>query len=77
MGFLMSIVFIVLVIGLVVVLSVFGLIRSVFITLFGFGRQKRAYQSQAAGNQTYSNRSNKKKVFGDNEGEYVDYEEIR
>lgn len=65
-------IFIVLIV-LVVLFSILGFIRNVFSTIFGFGRKRKTEQAEQA--QTAQN--DHKKIFGKNEGEYVDYEEIK
>jgi mannose/fructose/N-acetylgalactosamine-specific phosphotransferase system component IIC len=71
LGFLLFIVIFVLVIGLVIISTIFGFIRSIF----SFG--KRNIQAQSAQSQNYGHTSSKNKIFESNEGEYVDYEEIK
>lgn len=72
LSFLFFIVIFVLVIGLVIISTIFGFLRSIF----SFG--KRNTQTQSAQSQTYHEQpTSKSKIFERNEGEYVDYEEIK
>lgn len=71
LGFLLFIVIFILVIGLVIISTIFGFIRSIF----SFG--KRNVQPQSAQAPNYEQSSSKTKIFDSNEGEYVDYEEIK
>lgn len=71
LSFLFFIVIFVLVIGLVIISTIFGFLRSIF----SFG--KRNTQAQSAQSQTYEQPTSKSKIFDRNEGEYVDYEEIK
>ncbi|HEY6913973.1 MAG TPA: DUF4834 family protein [Paludibacter sp.] len=72
LSFLFFIVIFVLVIGLVIISTIFGFIRSIF----SFG--KRSAQTQNAQSQAYGQQpTSKSKIFDSNEGEYVDYEEIK
>jgi hypothetical protein len=71
LGFIFFILFFILVIGLFIISSVFGFIRSIF----GFG--KRATQPQNFQSGNFEQPTSKSKVFDNNEGEYVDYEEIK
>lgn len=71
LSFLFFIVIFVLVIGLVIISTIFGFLRSIF----SFG--KRNTQTQSAQSQTYGQPVSKSKIFDNNEGEYVDYEEIK
>lgn len=85
LGLFFFIIIIVLVIGL-------SLIRGVLRLFFGFGRrttsqnsqQNRTYQGSYRRNEkeSYNNDSpsqahNRKKIFDDDEGEYVDFEEVK
>ncbi|MFT3753021.1 MAG: DUF4834 family protein [Paludibacter sp.] len=71
LGFLFFIVIFILVIGLVIISTIFGFLRSIF----SFG--KRNTQTQSAHSQTHEQPASKSKIFGNNEGEYVDFEEIK
>ncbi|ADQ79808.1 hypothetical protein Palpr_1667 [Paludibacter propionicigenes WB4] len=71
LGFLLFIIVFVLVIGLILITTVLGFIRSIF----SFGR--RADKTQNSASETYQQPSAKSKIFDKNEGEYVDYEEIK
>ncbi len=72
MGFLISILLIFLFAGIFIFLLIVGFFRS----LFGFGR--RNTPKDQTQNETYNSKSAKhKKVFDKNEGEYVDFEEVR
>ncbi len=73
---------------LVVVLVVISIIGSVFRLLFGFGRrgnqQRRTYthsyrdeESQESHHSDQKVSQPRKKIFDDDEGEYVDYEEVK
>ena len=70
LGFLLFIVVFILVIGLIIISTVLGFIRSIF----SFGR--RSNQSQNSESESYEQPSAKSKIFDKNEGEYVDYEEV-
>jgi mannose/fructose/N-acetylgalactosamine-specific phosphotransferase system component IIC len=70
LGFLLFIVVFILVIGLIIISTVLGFIRSIF----SFGR--RSDQSQKSESESYEQPSAKSKIFDKNEGEYVDYEEV-
>ncbi len=69
LSFLLFIIIFVLVIGLLIISSIFGFIRSIF----SFGKRKNPVQSEENTQQT----SSKSKIFEKTEGEYVDYEEIK
>ncbi|MCE5331971.1 MAG: DUF4834 family protein [Bacteroidales bacterium] len=76
MSFLSFIIILVLFLGLFIILSVLGIVRSVLSSIFSFGKHKNTYQTEP--NQSYgSNSKQKSKVFEKNEGEYVDYEEVK
>lgn len=72
MGFLVSILFVVLFFILLIFLFVLGFLRSVF----SFGKRKNPYQSENK-EDTYSQQKQRNKVFDKNEGEYAEYEEIK
>ena len=71
LGFILFILMFFLVIGLIIISTVFGFIRSIF----SFG--KRNNQTPDSQSQSYGQTPSKSKVFDNNEGEYVDYEEIK
>ena len=71
LGFLLFIVVFILVIGLIIISTVLGFIRSIF----SFG--KRSAQTQNNQPSTHEQPSSKSKIFDKNEGEYVDYEEVK
>lgn len=76
MSFLFFIIFLIIFAGIAVLLSVLGLVRNIL----GMGRKKSPYAGENMSDQSHSanqTRKNQRKVFGDNEGEYVDYEEIK
>jgi len=68
LSFLFFIVIFVLVICLMIISTVFGFIRSIF----SFGKNK----NQNSQSQKNPQPTPKSKIFGDTEGEYVDYEEV-
>ncbi|HJV78125.1 MAG TPA: DUF4834 family protein [Paludibacter sp.] len=71
LSFLLFIIVFILVIGLIIISTVLGFIRSIF----SFG--KRANQTQNPTSESREQPSSKSKIFDKNEGEYVDYEEIK
>jgi hypothetical protein len=71
MSFIFAILFFILFIGLFVILSVLGFIRS----LFSFGKRNRP--SQDSYSQGFEQPVTKSKIFDKNEGEYVDYEDVK
>lgn len=76
-GFLVFILFVGVIIVLIVLSSILGFIRSV-LSLFGIGRRASSASQDAYQQSSYDEQANKKqKVFADDEGEYVDYEEIK
>lgn len=74
LSFLFFIIIFVLILGLVILLSVLGFIRSIFGSIFGFGKRKAPTQDQQQ--QDFDQPTPKQKIFTDKEGEYVDYEEV-
>lgn len=60
---------------LILVFVIVGSLLNFFVRLFSFGR-KRHSASKSQENEADSTRSGKK-VFGKEEGEYVDFEEIK
>jgi len=81
MGFIIFIFFFILVLGLVIIFSILGFVRNVFSAIFGFGRRKAAYETHSSSYNQYqdynASNSDHKKVFEKNEGEYVDFEEVK
>jgi len=71
LSFLLFIVILVLVIGLIIISTVLGFIRSIF----SFGKQSK--QAQNSDSESFEQPSTKSKIFDNSEGEYVDYEEIK
>lgn len=71
LGFLFFIVIFILVVGLIIISTVLGFIRSIF----SFG--KRSTKSQSSESHTYEEPTSKSKIFDKSEGEYVDYEEVK
>lgn len=74
LSFLFFIIIFVLILGLVILLSVLGFIRSIFGSIFGFGKRKTPTQDQQP--QDFEQAAPKQKIFTEKEGEYVDYEEV-
>jgi len=73
LGFIFFIFIFILVIGLIIISTVLGFIRSIF----GFGKRNGA-QTQDFQSNTYEQpAASKSKIFDKNEGEYVDYEEVK
>ena len=61
----------------VVLMAVGNIIRSIF-SVFSFRRKNNTVESTSNGNnRTYTSYEKRTKVFGPNEGEYVEYEEIK
>jgi hypothetical protein len=76
MSFLFFILFLVIFIGIAVLLSILGVVRNIL----GFGRRKSPFPGANSPNDSgsaYKANKPQSKVFADNEGEYVDYEEIK
>lgn len=78
MSFLFFILFLVISIAVVALLMIFGFLR----TIFGFGRRRKFFPGQEENNDRTSGnnqRSSKRnpKIFDKQEGEYVDYEEVK
>jgi len=71
LSFLFFILIFVLVVGLILLSTVVGFIRSIF----GFG--KRVSKNQDAQSENFKQPNSKSKVFKKTEGEYVDFEEIK
>lgn len=74
LSFFFFIIIFILVFGLVILLSVLGFIRSIFGSIFGFGKRKTPAQDQQP--QDFEQPTQKQKIFTEKEGEYVDYEEV-
>ncbi|MDR3652537.1 MAG: DUF4834 family protein [Paludibacter sp.] len=72
LSFLLFIVIFVLVIGVVIISTVLGFIRSIF----SFGKRNNQEQSDTQ-YQNFEQQTSKSKIFEKNEGEYVDYEEVK
>jgi hypothetical protein len=67
-----------LVIVLMIISAVFGVVRSILgsvLSIFGLGR--RNTQNQSTNYQDFEQPSAKSKIFDKNEGEYVDFEEVK
>ncbi|MEA4936836.1 hypothetical protein SDC9_156665 [bioreactor metagenome] len=78
MNFLFFLFFLVIGIGVVVLLLILGFLR----TIFGFGRRKNTFPGQESDNNKrngnpFSSSKQKAKIFDKQEGEYVDYEELK
>ena len=71
LGFLFFILIFILFIGLMIISSIFGFIRSIF----SFG--KRNTQAQSSPSKDFQKPASKSKIFDKSEGEYVDYEEVK
>jgi flagellar basal body-associated protein FliL len=71
LGFLFFIVIFILVVVLIIISTVLGFIRSIF----SFG--KRNKQTQDFQSNTEEQPTSRSKIFDKNEGEYVDYEEVK
>ena len=62
---------------LVALLSLRNIIRSIF-SIFTFRRKKNiGGTTNSSNNRTYTSYEKRAKVFGPNEGEYVDFEEVK
>jgi uncharacterized membrane protein len=70
MSFIFAILFFIFFLGLFIILSVFGFMRS----LFSFGKRNQSQQDSRP--QDIEQPKEKSKIFDKNEGEYVDYEDI-
>ena len=60
----------ILLIGLFIVFSIFGFIRSIF----GFGKRSNPQNQHS---DSFEKAASKSKIFGKQEGEYVDFEEVK
>jgi len=65
---------IILFVGLFIIISVLGIIRSFLSSIFGFG--KRQNNTQNSQSQDIQQPATKSKIFDKKEGEYVDFEEM-
>jgi len=72
MGFFLFLFLFILVLGFALV----GSILNFFIRLFSFGRRRNTSEAHREEEASSSARSGKK-VFGNEEGEYVDFEEVK
>jgi hypothetical protein len=72
MGFFLFLFLFILVLGFAVV----GSVLNFFIRLFSFGRKGSASMANQSGETSSATRS-VRKVFSQEEGEYVDFEEVR
>ena len=70
LSFLFFIVIFVLVIGLIIISTVFGFIRSIF----SFGKRNNQPNNSS---QEFEQPTTKSKIFDKKEGEYVDFEEVK
>ena len=77
---LLGVLFVILIMFLVFVLSLLGVVASILKWLASVVRPQH-YRTQEGGGTTRTNRQSvskkKDKVFADNEGEYVEFEEIK
>jgi len=71
MSFIFAILFFILFLVLFLIMSVFGFIRS----FFSLGKHNRT--GQGTPSQDVEKPNDKMKIFDKNEGEYVDFEEIK
>ena len=71
MSFIFAILFFILFLGLFIIMSVLGFIRSIFT----FGKNNRSAQDTHS--QNFEQPNGKTKIFDKKEGEYVDFEEIK
>jgi hypothetical protein len=70
LSFIFFIIIFVFVLGLVIILSVLGFIRS----LFSFGKRNKSVQNEQYND--FVQPEKKQKIFDKKEGEYVDFEEV-
>lgn len=78
MNFIFFLFFLIIGIGVVILLFIMGFLR----TIFGFGRKKSAFPGQEDNSDKkqrnpFSSSKRRSKVFDKQEGEYVDYEELK
>lgn len=72
MSFIFAFIIFILLIGLFIIFSIFGFIRSIF----SFGKRSNS-QQQGQRSDSFERSTSKSKIFSKQEGEYVDYEEIK
>lgn len=77
MSFIFFIIVLILLFGAIILFSVIGFIRSIFVTLFGFARKKNRYSTSSEQASYNDHSSSKTKVFEPSEGEYIDFEEVK
>jgi len=76
MGFIFFIIIFFIILGIVILLIILGVVRNIL----GLGRKKAPFKGEnntTSHQSTFNSRKQQQKVFGDKEGEYVDYEEIK
>lgn len=76
MGILFFILFLFIFIGIAILLSVLGVVRNII----GFGRKKKPFPGENNPNNSksdFNNPKSQRRIFAENEGEYVDFEEIK
>lgn len=78
MNLLFFLFFLIIGIGVVILLFILGFLR----TIFGLGRRKNAFPGQEGNSDKkrgnpFSSSKRRSKVFDKQEGEYVDYEELK
>jgi uncharacterized protein HemY len=75
----MSVVIFILIFGLSIFLLVLFLVLNFLRNLFRFGKRSQNQNQDFPGNnsRTKTSGKKKKKIFDNNEGEYIEYEEIR
>jgi cell division protein YceG involved in septum cleavage len=71
LGFFAFIIIFILFVGLVIISTIFGFIRSIF----SFGKRNNINQNKQS--QDIEQPTPKSKIFDQKEGEYVDFEEIK
>jgi hypothetical protein len=71
MSFIFGILLFILFLGLFIIMSVLGFIRSIFT----FGKRNNSTQDKQS--QNFEQPNGKSKIFDKKEGEYVDFEEIK
>ena len=71
LGFFAFIIIFILIVGLVIISTIFGFIRSIF----SFGKHNKTNQNNQS--QDIEQPPAKSKIFDKKEGEYVDFEEIK
>ncbi len=84
-GFLFVILLVILLFGLTMLHGVIRLVVNIVRSLFGFSgrgtktksRSRQRYYSQQSSPHTENKPVNRKKIFAKDEGEYVDFEEIK